>query len=241
MIEKLHLCHSHIALSLFLLEEDLSPWVLGESWPLNAHSHIHSLCPRGNLSRTSPFASLPSSKTSHYLWSHFSEGSERLMTLRPAPPLCALCQSRDSLFKEGASRQLTYPPGLLQSRDLCSWELQAQIWCLFQANAALSSTAPPSAFLGLQGQHLQPLGGVLAPSAFIQTVPSPLTHSLLPKCSELLCRTILALWAGVAAYQAGGFGFYTGIGSRFWSKLLHFLARKPRQHMAQCSQFKSDT
>lgn len=59
MIEKLHLCHPHIALSLFLLEEDLSLWTSGE----NSHSHIHSLCPIGNLSRTSPFASLPSSKT----------------------------------------------------------------------------------------------------------------------------------------------------------------------------------
>lgn len=89
---------------------------------------------------------------------------------------------------------------------------------------SLSSTAPLSAFPGLQGQRLQHLAGVPAPATFIQTVPSPHARSLFPKCSELRCGTILALRVGVAAYQAGGFGFYTGIGGRFWSKLLHFLA-----------------
>lgn len=96
MTEKLCLRHPHIALSLFSQEEDLSLWALGESWHLKAHSHIHSLYLIGKLSRTSPSASLPSSKTLPYLWSRFSEGSERLVTLRAAPPLHALHQSRDS-------------------------------------------------------------------------------------------------------------------------------------------------
>lgn len=50
-----------------LTGESLSLWALGESWHLNAHSCIHSLCPVGTLSRTSPFASLPSRKTRHCL------------------------------------------------------------------------------------------------------------------------------------------------------------------------------
>lgn len=236
MIKKFHLYHPYIALSLFSQEKALSLCALGESWLLNAYSHIHSLCPVGKLPRTSPSASLPSSKTSHCRWS-----PDRLVTLWPAPPLHALHQSRDhpALRRSFQAAPLsTCPPA---EQDLCNQDLQAQIWCLFQANAALSSTAPPSAFPDLQGQCLQHLPGVLAPVTFIQTVPSPHAHSLFPECSELLCRTTLALRVGVAAYQAGGFGFYTGIGSRFWSKLLHFLAWKPRQHMAQCSQFKSDT
>lgn len=99
---------------------------------------------------------------------------------------------------------------------------QAQICHRFQANAALSSTALLLAFPCSQGQCLQYL--VLAPATFIQAITSLHTHPLFPKHSELLGGTMLALRAAMAAYQAGGFGFYTQIGGRFWSKLLHFLA-----------------
>lgn len=99
-MEKLHLCHLHIDLSLFSQEKDLSPWALGESWHLITYSHIHSLCLIGNLSRTSPFASLCSSKTSHYLWTHFSEGSERLVTLRPVSPCMHSTNTGTPCFKK---------------------------------------------------------------------------------------------------------------------------------------------
>jgi len=88
----------------------------------------------------------------------------------------------------------------------------------------VSGTALPSVFLRSQRHCLQYLAGVLSPATFIQTVTSRHAQTLLPQRGEVLCGTILVLRVGVAAYQAGGFGFYTEIGGRFWSKLLHFLA-----------------
>lgn len=238
MIEKLCLCHPHIALSLFSQEKDLNLWALWESWQLKAHSHIHSLCPVGNLSRTSPSASLPSSKASHCLWSHFSEGSGRLVTLRPAPPLCALHHSRNP---HALRRSFQAAHLLPAEQGLVQWGAAGTDLVPFPGWQCPDQHCPTIGFPGLAraaSAAPRPCPG----SCYVHPdCPLPSPHSLFPECSELPCGTISALRVGVAAYQAGGFGFYTGIGGRFWSKLQHFLARKPRQHMAQCSQFKSDT
>jgi len=64
----------------------------------------------------------------------------------------------------------------------------------------------------------QYLTGAPVPRTFAQPFTFHHAHG------ELLRGTISVLQVGVAAYQAGGFGFHTEFGGRFWSKLLHFLA-----------------